>query len=348
MIKFIKRLKLAVIIPISFLLVGCGSINIVTREKRTTKDPSVTVPADTGEENGFIFELRQGEDNPWLTDYTGEESVVTLPRSVTINGKRYSKYGMYAFKNQTIKKVSIPNSAIITEPVFSEWDKLEEAIILSGVKELGSCTFSKCEKLNSVTLPSSLVTIEWGAFMECTSLTSIEIPSSVETIDGNAFSDCINLKTVTFNEGLKNIYDDVFMGCNKLESVYLPDSLEYIGSRSFGYCYSIEDFVFGNSEHLQVCGSIFGREEDFETPLKVKFTILNNEVYLPSKNNPYYCLVKANYSGSTYTFNDNCRTSYSDAFGENSTIKTLVITPLIVNPTSSLSGQLHLTSMTSL
>lgn len=89
--------------------------------------------------------------------------IVTIPTSVTYNGKTYSvaSIGDYAFNNcPSLISVTISNS----------------------VTSIGNSAFSSCSGLTSVTIPNSVTTIGRYAFDGCKGLTSVTIPNSVTSI----------------------------------------------------------------------------------------------------------------------------------------------------------------------
>ena len=93
------------------------------------------------------------ENNGSFNTYSGN---VTIPSSVTYNGKTYNVTGIgyQAFKNCTnLTSVTLPNTLTMM---------LNEA-------------FYGCTKLTSITLPSSLTSIYNNVFVGCTGLTSIYV-----------------------------------------------------------------------------------------------------------------------------------------------------------------------------
>ena len=95
-----------------------------------------------------------------LTDYTGNDTTVVIPSTVTT-------IGAFAFQgNGNVVSVSIPNS----------------------VTTIGEQAFSDCYYLSTLTIPSSVTSIGSYAFSGCWNLSPFFIPSSVATIGECAFS----------------------------------------------------------------------------------------------------------------------------------------------------------------
>jgi hypothetical protein len=114
-------------------------------------------------ENGFII------DNGVLIKYTGSESSVTIPNSVT-------SIREYAFEGCSgLSSITIPNS----------------------VTAIGNCAFRDCSGLTSVTIPNSVTSVGNAVFMNCSGLTSVTIPSGVTSIGDSFFENCSSLTSVT-------------------------------------------------------------------------------------------------------------------------------------------------------
>jgi len=121
------------------------------------------------EPNTVSVTCRGGYYNSYDNEYIGS---VTIPESVTYNGKTYSvtSIGYDAFWGCSwLTSVVIPNS----------------------VTSIGGEAFYGCSGLTSVTIPNSVTSIGYQAFYNCSGLTSIEIPNSVTSIGDDAFGGCI-------------------------------------------------------------------------------------------------------------------------------------------------------------
>ncbi len=157
-------------------------------------------------------------ENGKLTKYTGSDSEVWIPDSVT-------EIGYNAFNNRsTLTEIHIPNS----------------------VKIIGKSAFRECRSLKTVHIPNSVVCIDRRAFYDCTALTEIHIPDGVEEIGKYAFFGCHSLKTVRIPDGVEKIGEDTFYECHSLKTVYIPDSVTQIGSYAFAYCRSLTEIRLPN------------------------------------------------------------------------------------------------------
>ena len=127
-------------------------------------------------------------------------SSLTIPPSVTINGKTYSV-------------TSIRKSA------FTGNTSLISVTIPGSVKEIGWYAFENCENIKTVSLGEGIEKIDQDAFKHCYSLESIVIPEGVNHIGTSAFEECKELKSIVLPASLSDTGDRVFAYCYKLEQV---------------------------------------------------------------------------------------------------------------------------------
>lgn len=121
---------------------------------------------------------------------------VTIPSSITIQGKKY-------------RVTSIENQA------FAGNKKLTEISMGKNIKSIGKKAFYGCKKLKKVELGKNVTVIKESSFRNCTSLTLIIIPKKVKKIGDHAFRDCENLRYIgvkTNRLQLGNVGKNVFAG----------------------------------------------------------------------------------------------------------------------------------------
>ncbi|MCR4661914.1 MAG: leucine-rich repeat protein [Clostridia bacterium] len=145
----------------------------------------------------------EGQNAVTITAYVGNESSITIPRTITINGATnvISALGRY-FLYDNVESVSFAsNSEIIkfNDHAFYGNKKIKSIIFPNTVTELGDNVFYGCSSLEEVTLSNSLVAVASGTFHNCTSLKEIIIPQSVQLIGNEAFSNCTSLTRITIN-----------------------------------------------------------------------------------------------------------------------------------------------------
>ncbi len=160
--------------------------------------------------NGFIIE------NGVLTEYTGNDKNVVVPKSVT-------KIGESAFSCcENLQSVVIPESVTeIGEDAFSWCGNLQSVVIPEGVTKIGKRAFSWCGNLQSVVIPESVTEIGEDAFFSCKNLQSIVIPEGVTEIGKDAFSWCRNLQSIAIPESVVSIHCSAFEDCEKL-TIHAP------------------------------------------------------------------------------------------------------------------------------
>lgn len=241
----------------------------------TMPSSDVTVGGEllnTSSVSDFKFEYLEESNSYAVTEYSGENSNVVIPR--TYEGLPVTQIGSYAMLSTSVKSVVIHSDITVidmyalsscvelTTVRFEEGSKLEiigdAAFMSSGltsieipasVKQIGIQTFDSCIDLASVVFEkgSQLQSVGGNAFGS-TAITSISIPASVTSFDC-AFNDCRQLVTVVFEgNNITEITDYTFMNCLKLQSIVLPASVNSIGSKAFFMCNSPLVVYYGGNQ----------------------------------------------------------------------------------------------------
>ena len=214
----------------------------------------------------------QGGSHSYYSTYpTGN---LTIPSSVTYNGRTYSVTGIGAntFNGCTgLTSVTIPNSVTsIGSSAFSGCSGLVDITIpfvgssATATTASASTLFGYIFGTTSYTggtaveqqygsststnqtyyIPSNLrsVTVTggnmlYGAFYGCSMLTSVSIPNSVTSIGSRAFYNCSGLTSVTIPDSVTSIGQYAFSGCSGLKgTLTIPDSVTSIGDYAFSDC----------------------------------------------------------------------------------------------------------------
>ena len=171
-----------------------------------------------------------------LTAYTGTDTAVVIPDSVSIIGQN-------AFAgNETVTSVEIPETVNeIGDGAFSGCTNLGSVNIPDGVTSIGNETFANCASLDSVDIPASVTEIGNSAFNGCSSLTVIQIPVSVTVIGSSAFANCASLDSLDIPESVNTLGDSAFTNCTSLTVIQIPVSVTVIGAQTFAGCTSLNN-----------------------------------------------------------------------------------------------------------
>lgn len=230
-------------------------------------------------QNGISYSIDEEKETAEVIGYDQSSSYVTIPSTITVDGKVYSV-------------VSIGKSA------FDGSDKLLEVTIEDGVEEIKKYAFYYCRYLRKVKLPATLKSVGLWAFWKSLSLSSIYIPASLTDLNAEAFSEggmsayevspdnpvyssedgimfnkdktellhfpakkqvesfsipekvekigefafeSNQLNEVIFHDKLLSIDDYAFFLCEKLAKADVPNSVEFVGESAFSRCYNLKE-----------------------------------------------------------------------------------------------------------
>lgn len=229
--------------------------------------------------NGIYYRLIQDPDSNNASDLIasvttmGEtdhyQGSISIPSSVTINGKNYNVGAINDMAFKTCKGLTqivipasikhIPNGAFYGcenltsivvangNPVYDSRDNCNAVVetatntLIAGCKNtsissnttgIGEVAFYGCNSLVSINLPYSITSIGKWAFLDCTGLTTVAIPSSITTIETGVFEGCTNLASIDLPASITSIGDNAFRGCINL-AIEIPTTITQIGTNSF-------------------------------------------------------------------------------------------------------------------
>lgn len=133
-----------------------------------------------------------------VVNYTGTDTHVTIPGTVTDSGKTYVVYG-------------------IEDRMFFENSNIESVVMADSILYVGSHAFDKCYSLTSVTLSKNLLVIRDNAFSKC-SIEKIVVPETVMAIDYGFVAECFSLKTIEF------LGENIYFAENALNVFFSDDT----------------------------------------------------------------------------------------------------------------------------
>lgn len=149
---------------------------------------------------------------------------------------------------------SVANAA----PWDKQKDKIQSAVIGSGVQSISGGAFSGCTALEKLSISDTVAQIDLNAFGGCTALAEFEVAA-----DNKAFSSdggvlfsadkkllrCPVGKSAdcTVPSGTVAIAGGAFKDCSKLESLVIPDSVTAIGKSAFENCAALKRITLPKS-----------------------------------------------------------------------------------------------------
>ena len=221
-------------------------------------------PIVSGDWKYTVQELEGGATIATIVEYTGHDSVVSIPsalNNITVkkigDGVFYGRtdiieviiplsieeFGDYVFAYSGITSLTIPDNDKIKElsGICLGCTSLATISIPGSVEKLTHSAFCGCTALEGdFTVPAGITDIGYKAFCGCTSLTSLRVSSNVSNIWESAFEGCTSIEQVIFPAGLKRIAYKAFYNCTSLTRIrgYL-DNLKCIDASAFAYCSSL-------------------------------------------------------------------------------------------------------------
>lgn len=148
-------------------------------------------------------------------------------------------------------KMSDFSSVANAAPWDKQKDKIQSAVIESGVQSISGGAFSGCTALEKVSISDTVAQIDLNAFDGCMALAEFEVAA-----DNKAFSSdggvlfsadkkllrCPVGKSADYTvpSGTVAIAGGAFKDCAKLESLVIPDSVTAIGKSAFENCSALK------------------------------------------------------------------------------------------------------------
>lgn len=161
-------------------------------------------------DDGYAVSQKTGSADVTLTGYTGSETTLNLPASVTVDGTTYhvTAIDSDAFKN--FKNTSIIQAVNIPE----------------GYQSIGLSAFEGFTGLTSITIPGSLEVLSSYSFEGCTALQTVNFAADTASklaINLKSFKDCASLQQITLPKRLSSMNAAVFAGCTALQKITVAD-----------------------------------------------------------------------------------------------------------------------------
>lgn len=149
---------------------------------------------------------------------------------------------------------SVANAA----PWDKQKDKIQSAVIESGVQSISGGAFSGCTALEKVIISDTVAQIDLNAFDGCTALAEFDVAAGNETfssVGGVLFSADKELLRYPVGKsadyavpsGTVAIAGGAFKDCAKLESLVIPDSVTAIGKSAFENCAALKRITLPKS-----------------------------------------------------------------------------------------------------
>lgn len=174
-------------------------------------------------------------------------------------------------------KMSDFSSVANAAPWDKQKDKIQSAVIGSGVQSISGGAFSGCTALEKVTISDTVAQIDLNAFDGCTALAEFEVaadnkafssdggvlfsadkkllrcpvgkaadctvPSGTVAIAGGAFKDCAKLESLVIPDSVTAIGKSAFENCAALKRITLPKSITTLEALTFSGCAALAEIT---------------------------------------------------------------------------------------------------------
>ena len=162
-------------------------------------------------------------------------------------------------------------------PWDEQKDKIQSAVIESGVQSISGGAFSGCTALEKVGISDTVAQIDLNAFDGCTALAEFEVaadnkaflsvggvlfsadkellrcpvgksadytvPSGTVAIAGGAFKDCAKLESLVIPDSVISIGESAFENCAALKRITLPKSITKLEASCFSGCAALAEIA---------------------------------------------------------------------------------------------------------
>ena len=174
-------------------------------------------------------------------------------------------------------KMSDFSSVANAAPWDKQKDKIQSAVIESGVQNISAGAFSGCTALEKLSISDTVAQIDLNAFDGCTALAEFEVaadnkafssdggvlfsadkellrypvgksadyavPSGTVAIAGGAFKDCAKLESLVIPDSVTAIGKSAFENCAALKRITLPKSITTLEALTFSGCAALAEIA---------------------------------------------------------------------------------------------------------
>ena len=226
----------------------------------------------TSDDEPYTVEITRPNNSTYesYSGYPEPAGSLTIPSSVTYNGKTYSvtSIGEWALSLCSgLEKVKISSSIIsIGSNAFANCSKLKSVTIPNSVTSFGEDAFSHCDKLDALYFTGTLA--QWygkdfnsanenplryahNLYIGNSHVTDMTVPGTITEIKGYLFAGA-SFKSVTIPKSVTKIGDDAFYD-SKIVTIYYKGDIEQWCKITFNTCgsqlfsYSTDNLYINNT-----------------------------------------------------------------------------------------------------
>lgn len=228
------------------------------------------------------FRLERCGDGYAVTEYVGDDTVVTLPS--THGGKSVIAVGNgingVLGNSSSVTSVTFPNTIQTINAHAFDGCNFNSVVIPNSVKQVSDRAFDNCT-IDEATVPlCAIVALKYcfvksivltdgeqlpqGAFANWCELQSATLLDTMTAIGDNAFYNCSSLSSVNIPINAQSIGNSSFEFCTGLADIYIPHGVTHIGDSAFYGCVSLTAVVVPESV-VSIGSSAFGKCTNLNT-----------------------------------------------------------------------------------
>lgn len=184
----------------------------------------------------------------FLFRYCRIEEVILPERTDTI--------GAGAFEYSCLKRIHLPEDAVVDGWAFNGAGELQEVVFPSHIREIGSDCFRGCKALKQLILQSAGYIAD-RCFVSMDSLESIQVKGILQYVEGAVINRCPRLRSVDFY-GLVLLAGDspLVFSCPLLQRVTFHDLVFFTNYSEGVNCPMLQDYTFEGMTFYSNCPEI--------------------------------------------------------------------------------------------
>ncbi len=248
-----NRLKKILITSVATLSIVAAPLTANSQSIQNSYSMTAYALSSTIGNATYTYELDGTNNTAFLTSISTSASSVTIPSTITENGKNYSVTGIehsFLINNQTVTTLVIPNTVKTIGNGFASNSAIRTLTVSSNVEQIGDGFCENCKNLETINYTGTKLNIFGSSAFQST-----KFIEKYNTKNAVVFGDWIirynpdpsnvvsNVKVSSLGTiPIRKIYDIAFDSCNQISSVNLSQ-ITQIKKDAFYECSNLSTFT---------------------------------------------------------------------------------------------------------